>query len=66
MNTYMEKHTETDYEAKLNELLKDKERIVAAIKGSPFLKQKNEDAARQLSQLKPPFPWQKAPQQKDS
>ena len=48
-----------DYEARLEELLKDKERIYEAIKNSPFLKKKNEKAAEDFAKLQRPFPWEK-------
>lgn len=59
MNKSMEKQSNKAAEARMAEIPKDKERIIHAIKNSPYLKQKNEEAARQLSQLKPPFPWEK-------
>ena len=57
MNTHMEKHKELESEAWMEELLKDKERIIAAIKNSPGLQRRNREAAEMLSKLKPPFPW---------
>ena len=59
MNTCMEKRKKMDYEARLEELLKDKERIYEAIKNSPFLKKKNEKAAEDFAKLQRPFPWEK-------
>ncbi|MCF0070628.1 hypothetical protein LZD49_09105 [Dyadobacter sp. CY261] len=53
----MEKHKDMEYEARIAELLKDKEKIIAAIKNSPGLQRRNREAAEMLSKLKPPFPW---------
>ncbi|WP_090147423.1 hypothetical protein [Dyadobacter soli] len=64
MRTFMEKHKETDYEARLEELLKNKEKIYEAIKNSPFLKRKNEEAAASLAKLPRPFPWEKEKSEK--
>ncbi|WP_146151577.1 hypothetical protein [Dyadobacter jiangsuensis] len=47
------------YEAKLEELLKDKERIYEIIRNSPALKRRNEKAAASLAKLPRPFPWEK-------
>jgi hypothetical protein len=60
MITSMEKHRAKEREAIMEELLKDKEKIYAAVKNSPFLKRKNEEAAASLAKLPRPFPWEKA------
>lgn len=57
MNTHMEKHKKMESEAWMEEILKDKEEIIAAIKNSPGLLRRNREAAEMLSRLKPPFPW---------
>lgn len=57
MNTCMEKNKEMKYEARMAELLKDKDKIIAAVRNSPFFKRKHEEAVEQMSKLKPPFPW---------
>jgi hypothetical protein len=59
MSTCMEKHKQMDYEASLEELLKDKEKVIAIIKNSAYLDQKHEETLEQLSKVKPPFPWDK-------
>lgn len=53
----MEKNKEVEYEARMAELLKDKDKIIEAVRNSPFFKRKHEEAVEQLSKLKPPFPW---------
>ncbi|WP_229240510.1 hypothetical protein [Dyadobacter sp. SG02] len=53
----MEKHKQMVYETRLEELLKDKEKVIAIIKNSPYLNRKHEEAAEHLSKIKPPFPW---------
>ncbi|MGV3602540.1 MAG: hypothetical protein ACO1N1_15110 [Dyadobacter fermentans] len=56
----MEKQNEIDYQARLDELLlKDRDRIYNAIKNSPFLRRKNEEAAASLAKLPRPLPWEK-------
>jgi len=55
----MEKHTTQEHEAILEELLKDKDRIIEAVKNSPSLKKKNEKAAEDFAKLQRPFPWEK-------
>lgn len=62
----MEKHRTQESEAIMEELLKDKERIYEAIKNSPFLKRKNEEAAASLAKLPRPFPWEKAKSETNS
>lgn len=59
MNTCMEKQKEIEYEARMDELLKDKEKLIDAIKNSPFLRRKNEEAAASLAKLPRPLPWEK-------
>ncbi|SDE04725.1 hypothetical protein SAMN04487996_103196 [Dyadobacter soli] len=59
MITSMKKHRAEEHEAFLEELLKDKEKIIAAIKNSPSVIRKQQEAIEQLSKLKPPFPWDK-------
>lgn len=62
----MEKHTTQEHEAILEELLKDKDRIIEAVKNSPFLKKKNEKAAEDFAKLPRPFPWEKEKTEADS
>ena len=57
MNTYMEKNKEAEYEAYMAKILKDKDKIIEAVRNSPFFKRKHDEAVEQLSKLQPPFPW---------
>lgn len=56
---YDQMEKDKSYEAKLEELLKDKERIYEIIRNSPALKRRNEEAAVSLTKLPRPFPWEK-------
>jgi len=57
---YDQMEKDESYEAKQEELLKDKEKIFEIIRNSPALKRRNEEAAASLAKLPRPFPWEKA------
>ncbi|WP_143016795.1 hypothetical protein [Dyadobacter soli] len=53
----MEKQKTKETQPSTEEILADKERIFEAIRNSPFLNRKHQEAAEYLSKIKPPFPW---------